>query len=196
VGFAGALDGSLNVGDVFEPRQVINAGDSARSDTGSGDGNMVSTATIADAQQKIRLRQAYGARAVDMEAAAVAQGAQARGVAFGAIKAISDGADFELPAMDRYVTPEGKFRSGAFAAHIALRPWLWGKTLALARNSSKASHALCDALERYLREYSAGSRVLVDESLTADGNQRKVVLEFAAAPSASGTSQPTGPDAE
>jgi hypothetical protein len=181
---------------VFEPRQVINAGDSTRSDTGSGNGNMVSTATIADAQQKIRLRQAYGARAVDMEAAAVAQGAQARGVAFGAIKAISDAADFELPAMDRYVTPEGKFRSGAFAAHIALRPWLWGKTLALARNSSKASRALCDALERYLCEYSAGSRVLVDESLTADGNQRKVVLEFAATPSASGASQPTRPDAE
>ena len=72
VGFAGALDSSLKVGTVFEPRVVINAADSSKIDTGVGSGTLVSFGSIADAGQKRRLRDAYGASAVDMEAAAVA----------------------------------------------------------------------------------------------------------------------------
>jgi adenosylhomocysteine nucleosidase len=154
VGFAGALVGSLEVGHVLEPRTVINAADGVRTEVGSGNGILVSSATVAGKEQKIRLGKAYGASAVDMEAAAVAQGAQARGVEFGALKAISDAADFSLPALgralDRFVADDGSFRSVRFACHVALRPWLWWTTIALARNSSKASHALCGALASYL----------------------------------------------
>ena len=150
VGFAGALDGSLHVGQVLEPRTVINAADGARTEVGLGEGILVSSATVAGKEQKIRLRKAYGATAVDMEAAAVAQGAEARGVEFGALKAISDAADFSLPAMDRFVADDGRFHSASFACHVALRPWLWGTTIALARNSAKASRALCGAIASYL----------------------------------------------
>ncbi len=150
VGFAGALDGSLHVGQVLEPRTVINAADGARTDVGSGEGILVSSATVAGKEQKGRLRKAYGATAVDMEAAAVAQGAEARGVEFGALKAISDAADFSLPALERFVAGDGKFRSFMFARHVALRPWLWRTTIALARNSSKASRGLCSAIAIYL----------------------------------------------
>jgi len=150
VGFAGALDGSLHVGQVLEPRTVINAADGSRTEVGSGEGILVSSAMVAGKEQKVRLRKAYGATAVDMEAAAVAQGAEARGVEFGALKAISDAADFSLPAMERFVAGDGKFRSLKFARHVALRPWLWGTTIALARNSSKASRALCSAIASYL----------------------------------------------
>src|SRR5208282_5866257 len=94
VGFAGALDGSLQVGHVLEPRTVINAADGVRTEVGSGEGILVSSANVAGKEQKIRFSKAYGASAVDMEAAAVAQGAQARGIEFGALKAISDTADF------------------------------------------------------------------------------------------------------
>ena len=69
----------------------------------------MSSATVAEKAQKIRFGKAYGASAVDMEAAAVAQGAQARGVEFGALKAISDAADFNLPALDRFVAEDGAF---------------------------------------------------------------------------------------
>ena len=150
VGFGGALDGSLQVGHVLEPRTVINAADGVRTEVGSGEGILVSSATVTGKEQKIRLGKAYGASAVDMEAAAVAQGAQARGVEFAALKAISDTADFSLPAMDRFVAHDGSFHSVRFACHVALRPWLWGTTIALARNSSKASRALCGALAGYL----------------------------------------------
>ena len=156
VGFAGALDGALQVGHVFEPRTVINSADGARTEVGSGDGILVSSATVADKAQKIRFGKAYGAIAVDMEAAAVAQGAQARGVEFGALKAISDAADFNLPALDRFVAKGGSFHSVRFACHVALRPWLWGSTIALARNSLKASHALCGALVNYLGRENRG----------------------------------------
>jgi adenosylhomocysteine nucleosidase len=151
VGFAGALDPSLRVGDVLEPRTVINAADSARIEIESGEGSLVTSATIASKDQKTRLAKSYSAAAVDMEAAAVAQGAAARGVEFAALKAISDAVDFNMPArMDRFVAADGKFRSAKFAIHVALRPWLWASTIALARNSAKASRALCNALATYL----------------------------------------------
>jgi len=138
VGFAGALDGSLEVGQVLQPRTVINAADGVRTEVGSGAGVLVSSATV------------------DMEAAAVAQGAQARGIEFGALKAISDAADFSLPALDRFVGHDGTFRSLRFAGHVALRPWLWKSTMALARNGSKASQALCGALVSYLGREELG----------------------------------------
>ena len=150
VGFAGALDAALHVGQVLQPRTVINAADGARTEVGLGEGILVSSATVAGKEQKVRLRKAYGAMAVDMEAAAVAQGAEARGVEFGVLKAISDAADFGPPAMDRFVADDGRFHSASFACHVALRPWLWGTTIALARNSAKASRALCGALASYL----------------------------------------------
>ena len=59
-------------------------------------------------------------------------------------------ADFSLPALDRFVTDDGRFQSGRFVCHVALRPWLWWTTIALARNSSKAGHALSRALVSYL----------------------------------------------
>jgi adenosylhomocysteine nucleosidase len=161
-GFAGALNGSLNgdrslqVGDVLEPRTVINAADGVRTEVGAGEGILVSSATVAGKEQKTRLGKAYGANAVDMEAAAVAQGAEARRVEFGALKAISDAADFDLPALDRFVAGDGSFQSVKFACHVMLRPWLWGTTIALARNSSMASRALCGALVRYLDRENLG----------------------------------------
>ena len=186
VGFAGALDGSLAVGDVLQPRTIINAADGVRTDTGSGEGILVSSASVAGKEQKIRLGKAYGAQAVDMEAGAVAQGAAARGVEFGALKAISDASDFELPAMDRFVAHDGSFLSGRFAGHVALRPWLWGTTIALARNSSRARRALCGALADYLeRETCLG------ESLAAPLNQKGVAPECAGAHTGTGTQSHT-----
>ena len=162
VGFAGALDASLQVGHVFEPRTVINAADGVRTEVASGEGILVSSSTVAGKEQKIRLGKAYGASAVDMEAAAVVQGAQARGVEFGALKVISDTADFNLPAGDRFVAADGRFQSARFACHVALRPWLWGTTIALMRNSAKASCALSEALTSYLGRETHDREALPD----------------------------------
>ena len=150
-GFAGALDASLHVGDILEPRTVINTSDGARTEVGSGQGILVTCATVVGKEQKSRLRKAYGALGVDMEAAAVAQGADARGVGFGVLKVISDGADFAMPPTGRFVSSDGRFRSAAFGAYVAVRPWFWGRTIVLARNSARASRALCAAIEEYCK---------------------------------------------
>src|ERR1039457_1079746 len=59
VGFAGALDDSLQVGDVLQPRTVINSADGVRTEVRSGQGTLVSSPTVADKEQKIRLSKAY-----------------------------------------------------------------------------------------------------------------------------------------
>jgi hypothetical protein len=186
VGFAGALIGSLPAGRVLRPRIVINAADGVRIDVGSGEGVLVTSTTVADKEQKIRLASAYGATAVDMEAGAVAAGARARGIEFAALKVISDDSDFSLPAIGRFVRDDGSFGSASFVWHVALRPWLWRATLTLARNSSKASLALCGALVSYLSgEDFLGQTLPTElwavESLAAGLNPTKVGARFAGA---------------
>ena len=162
VGFAGALDDSLRVGEVFEPRQVIDASDGSRADTGSGAGILVSFSAVASSDQKSRLATAYQAQAVDMEAAAVAKAAEAHGLRFVAVKAISDDARFAMPPMKRFIASDGRFRSAAFGLYAALRPWLWISIFQLARNSNKASHQLCEYLSK-----NAGSLTNVVSSNSA-----------------------------
>jgi adenosylhomocysteine nucleosidase len=152
VGFAGALEPSLKVGVIFSPSRVIDAGDGSSVQTGTGCGVLVSAPNIAGVEQKAKLAESYGAQAVDMEAAPVGRGARARGVHFMAVKAISDESNFAMPAMDRFFDGKGQFRRGGFVIFAAVCPWLWPRVIQLARNSAKASRALCAELDRYIRE--------------------------------------------
>jgi len=149
VGFAGALDGTLKVADVLEPAVVICANDGSRTETGMGRGSLVSFAEVVSREQKDRLTKSYQASAVDMEAAAVARGARARGLAFGALKAISDASNFDMAPTGKFIASDGRFQTMRFAVHVALRPWLWRWATVLARNSSSASKALCAAIAQY-----------------------------------------------
>ena len=151
-GFAGALDAELKVGQILWPRTVVDAKDGSRTEAASGQGSLVSFSAVAGPEQKAKLASAYGAQVVDMEAAAVARTAQGHGIAFLAVKVVSDEASFEMPDMGRFVTPAGQFRSAAFAGFAVVRPWLWAGLIRLARNSGRASQVLCIEIERYLRE--------------------------------------------
>jgi len=151
-GFAGALDKQLKVGQVFWPHRVIDASDGSRTEAAAGQGTLVSFSAVAGSSQKARLAAAYGAQAVDMEAAAVARTARAHGIAFAAVKAISDEASLEMPDMSRFVTHDGQFRLAALVASAVVRPWLWPAFFRLGGNSAKAARALCDELQRYLQK--------------------------------------------
>jgi adenosylhomocysteine nucleosidase len=150
VGFAGGLDPAMKVGDGFRPRRVFDASDGSRVET-DGEGTLVSYDSVVTVDEKRKLGQAYHARAVDMEAAAVARGAQARGVEFGAYKVISDESDFELPAIQRFIQ-NGEFRTLAFMRYTVIRPWLWPRVIRLARNSSRATETLCHWLAQSIAE--------------------------------------------
>jgi adenosylhomocysteine nucleosidase len=145
-GFAGALDAGLKVGDVVQPARVVNAGDGSSIGTGQGAGVLVSFGAVASPDQKAKLRDSFGAQAVDMEASAVARAAEVRSVQFAVVKAISDEFDFTFPSMERFVDSDGRFLEGRFARFAAIRPWLWPQVARLAGNSKRASRALCDWL--------------------------------------------------
>jgi adenosylhomocysteine nucleosidase len=147
VGFAGALDEKLHVGDLVQARYVVDARDGSRTDTGSGIGVLVSSPAVAGAEQKAKLGKSYGAQAMDMEAAAVAKGAEARGLRFAAVKAISDEVGFAMPPMDRFIAADGSFRARSFALYAAKRPFIWPDVLRLAQNSAKAARALSVLLQ-------------------------------------------------
>jgi adenosylhomocysteine nucleosidase len=154
-GFAGALDPALKVGDVLQPQRVVNAADCSVVSLNRGNGVLVSFSSVAGAEQKAKLRDSFSAQAVDMEAAAVARAAEAHGIEFTAVKVISDEADCNLPAMDRFIDDRGQFLEWKFAAYTAVRPWLWPSVVRLARNSSKASQALCEHLRQIIADQTA-----------------------------------------
>jgi adenosylhomocysteine nucleosidase len=159
VGFAGALDLSLGIGDVFAPAVGIDARDGSRVQIEGSNrhGTLVTFMAVAGIDQKANLAEAYGAHAVDMEASAVAAAARAHGIPFGATKVISDQLNFEMPGMARFVDPQGRFRTANFAVFAALRPWLWRRVALLASNSRKAARLLNQHLERFRQELSQAS---------------------------------------
>jgi adenosylhomocysteine nucleosidase len=146
VGLAGACDPGLRVGEVVRAGVVIDSHTGERFEDERYTQVLVTADAIASVREKRRYLRIYGAAAVDMEAAAVARLAREHGLGYGAIKAISDEADFEVEGLSQFATPDGQFREGAFALHAAVRPAMWGKVIALGRNSSKALAALTIAL--------------------------------------------------
>jgi adenosylhomocysteine nucleosidase len=152
-GLAGSCTPSLRAGDVAEPATVIDVKTGERYFAGALQGTvLVTTDAVAGIDEKHRLAAAYAADLVDMEAATVARLALAHGLRFRAIKAVSDGHDFELAVLSRFTGRRGSFRTGAFALHTALRPHTWLGAVRLGRNSGRALAALTARLRQVMDE--------------------------------------------
>jgi adenosylhomocysteine nucleosidase len=151
VGFAGGLTAQSHVGQIFRPSTFLDVRTGERYLAAEGDGSLCITApVVASKQEKARLAKTYGAQLVDMEAASLARMCAAQGLPFYAFKSISDAAEFELPALGKFATPEGGFRTAAFAFHVAVRPMLWGPAIELGRNARIAQVTLAAALRGWL----------------------------------------------
>jgi adenosylhomocysteine nucleosidase len=159
-GLAGALVADLAVGEAIVPSCIINSATGARYATGHGSGVLVSASEIAGPEAKRLFARQHAAQLIDMEAAAVVEVAKRHGIAFTAVKAISDGMDFEVPELGPFVDHVGRFLTGKFVWHVALRPRMWGNVRTLAANSKRASVELCSVLRKLIEEgkQQAGSR--------------------------------------
>lgn len=151
IGFSGALSTELPVGSIVVPAQVVGFKTGEAYEAAGGAGVLITAAGVVGANDKAEMGSRYGALAVDMEALGVAKAAKVARVKFAAIKAISDGVSDEMDFVGTFVTPDG-FKTGAFLAHVAVRPKLWKALKQLAENTQKAS----DSLKVALREFVAG----------------------------------------
>ncbi len=148
-GFAGGLTPEMKVGLPVPVRKLVDMSDGSNVQFDGGRYVLITATGIAGKEQKRKLAQAYGAEAVDMEAAAVAQSARLHGTPFIAFKVISDQFDFELPGMEGFITQSGRFQTARFTVFCAMRPWRWAKLIRLWRDSVKASRTLCEWLDQY-----------------------------------------------
>ncbi|MDP9268066.1 MAG: hypothetical protein M3P27_07030 [Acidobacteriota bacterium] len=163
-GYAGALTPELRVGDVMQPRQVVTPdgtdcaahGMKGTKGTGASDGILVSAHNVAGAAAKRDLAIRHSAKAVDMEAHAVADFARARQLPCVVIKVISDEHDSDLPPVEQFIDANGHFKSSSFAVHMIVRPWHWRRVIRLGRDTSVASRALCEALREAIAAHARG----------------------------------------
>jgi adenosylhomocysteine nucleosidase len=164
IGWAGSCSFRAKVGDIVRPTIVCDIRTGERIGTQDlkqtmAEGKpvehhiLVTIPKPAGAHAKKLISIDYYADAVDMEASTVGRIALAHDIPFNAIKAISDGPDFELPDLEKFTTPDGQFREAAFGLHVALRPNLWKPVLTLAKGSTLAAKRLSTEIEAHILKY-------------------------------------------
>jgi adenosylhomocysteine nucleosidase len=161
VGWVGALDATIRAESVSGVSLVIDTktGERFRPVDSRPDWPVLATATgVADEREKQRLAESYGARLVDMEAAAVARVAEGKGIPFYCIKAVSDDAEARLPNLNPFIAESGQLKMFPFLAHVAVRPASWQGLIKLGRHSSAAAGNLAEALYFWLDESGAVRR--------------------------------------
>ena len=152
VGWAGSLTQACGAGEAFEVSSVADVQTGERFDVSATGVRLVTTPHVADADEKVRLAQSYGASLVDMEAAVLARLAQMRGIPFRCFKAVSDGLGAELPDLNPFIDVDGKMKMGKFFGHVVLRPGYWGPLVQLGSNSATAARLLAKMVEEFLHK--------------------------------------------
>jgi hypothetical protein len=151
VGVAGALAGGLAAGAAVEVSEVVGAGVAGPSLrlTGLPLARAVSVAApLADADAKRAERARSGADVVDMESAAFAREAMARGWRWTIVRGISDGALDALPAgVAGWTDADGRTRAARVAVALLRRPALARDAVRLGARSRRAMAAVARALD-------------------------------------------------
>jgi adenosylhomocysteine nucleosidase len=155
-GFCGAIDPRLKLADVFlasavidkENRKTYTVAQEFQAVSSCEHGELVSLDRVANTATEKRELSDTGARAVEMEAGAVASRAQIWNVPFYCIRSVSDIADesFEID-FNRMRDVHGRFSRGRIALSALARPWSRiPALLKLDRSCRRASKSLGDFL--------------------------------------------------
>jgi adenosylhomocysteine nucleosidase len=164
-GLAGALSPGLSVGDIVASRRVrFEVGDAATPDPGLLERALAAgarPATLVTVDRPIVSTAVKAVLAstepggdplvVDMESAAWAREAAARGIPYVVVRAVSDTADEALPAfLAEALGTDGSIRRGEVARRALLEPSSWGTLLRMRRRLHDCSAALGAFLARML----------------------------------------------
>lgn len=126
VGFCGALDPALRVGDIVDAERVFTA-------------DRVAVTAV----EKRILRKQTGADAVEMEAGAVEAKAREWGTPFHCVKVVSDTAADDLPLdFNKYRDSEGRFSRVRIAFAALRRPSALAGLMRLDKNCRRAAEEL------------------------------------------------------
>jgi len=165
IGYAGALDPSLEVGDLVVADKIIEM-DSSRSDedmksyslnkeilntTGEIHRKILLTVdrVAATPQEKKKLREKYSAVAVDMETSALAEEAKARNLSFISVRAITDTADQELIDCSYLVEEDGEVSKLKAGWHVLTHPGDMKGMIELGQHAKIATANLTEFLRQY-----------------------------------------------
>lgn len=162
-GWAGALTCAVKPPDACVISEIVDAATGEKFTTASADGfRLITLDRVARYEEKRALAQKHQAVLVDMEAAAVARMAAARGIPFYCFKGISDGYLDRLPDFSRFISGSGELRMPAFLAYVAVRPQYWASLWRLGANSSAAANGLADLVREHLPQGVAGTHISRD----------------------------------
>lgn len=163
IGVAGALTPELGVGDVIAARQVLQPDGEPREpspellaravEAGIAAGTVLTTrrlATTPEAKARLAaLPGVAGPAVVDLESACYAEAADAAGVPWLVLRAVSDTAAESLPAYLEHCRDEGgAVRRGRVVLGALIRPWSLPALLRLGRRVRHCSAALAQILIR------------------------------------------------
>jgi adenosylhomocysteine nucleosidase len=157
-GLAGGLKPEWTLGRTMVAAELVDEATGRRSKTAYGHGTVVSSREIARVTKKRELASRFAADLVDMEGAAVAEVAEAHGLPFLAVKAVSDEMDFELPPLQGFVDAEGRFQSVRFGLWAAWHPRWWPVIAQLKRKSDVAAEKLAEKLKQVMMGADPDSR--------------------------------------
>jgi purine-nucleoside phosphorylase len=153
IGFCGALDPSLGIGDIFVATEVRNGIRTFRADTPPGcrahkTGTLASRPRIAQTAAEKRNLFSSGAFAVDMEAAGAARASEELSVPFYCIRVVSDLADEDFANdFNRCIKPDGRFSIGSLLLGAMASPvGRFGELIRLSKRTALAARNLGDFL--------------------------------------------------
>jgi adenosylhomocysteine nucleosidase len=154
IGWAGGASCGIQPGTAYEVGEVIDAvsGERYAASTEASPIKLVTLDHVAGRDEKRRVAERYGASLVDMEAAAVARLARARGIPFYCWKTVTDIATEDLPDFNFFLDEEKQLRTGRLATYALTRPRYVAPLLRMGKNGRSGADALGQTLRRWIDE--------------------------------------------
>jgi adenosylhomocysteine nucleosidase len=154
IGWAGGASCGIQPGTAYEVGEVIDAVSGERFATSieAGPLKLVTLDHVAGRDEKRQVAERYGASLVDMEAAAVARLARAKGIPFHCWKTVTDMATEDLPDFNSFLDNEKQLRTGRLATYALTRPRYVAPLLRMGKNGRSGADALGQTLRRWIDE--------------------------------------------